>query len=336
MIRTALTRFSTPSSLTAFKANMSTASATSTAGTSRSVTKAVYAHEVSEGVGATVRRSIGTRELRNLTPFLMLDHFKVLPGAGFPDHPHRGMQTVTYLFRGTFKHEDFLGYSGTLTPGDVQWMTAGKGIAHAEMPIFDPDPTKAEPVEGMQLWIDLPQKDKYIEPEYQDRKAEDIPVIHPKDGIEITVLSGDSHGTNGSVTPVGGAWYLGFKLQKPGASVYQPLPEGYNAFIYIVKGKLQVGDDTKAHDKFNLLVLSAKPGESGVTLTRPADDTDAEEAHFVVVAGKPLDQPIVQYGPFVTCSQRQAMEAIMDYQTGKNGFERAVGWKSKIAKDFRG
>ncbi|WVQ76275.1 hypothetical protein IAR50_005940 [Cryptococcus sp. DSM 104548] len=300
---------------------------------SRQVAKTVFAHEVSEGAGARVRRSIGTQQLRNLTPFLMLDHFTIHPGAGFPDHPHRGMQTLTWLFRGIFNHEDFLGNKGQLRAGDVQWMTAGEGIVHSEIPWFDPDPKKREPVEGLQLWIDLPSNMKYIKPEYYDRKSADIPVVIPGEGVKATVLSGESHGTKGTVTPAGGAWYIDFKLETPGASVFQPLPEGYQAFIYLVKGKLQIGDDKKQYDKFNLLVLSTEDGQSGVRLTRSADAGD-EEVHAVLVAGKPLDQPIVQYGPFVVNSQQEARQAIFDYQTGSNGFERAPGWKSDIAKEF--
>ncbi|WVO14816.1 hypothetical protein L204_102455 [Cryptococcus depauperatus] len=313
--------------------SMATSTSSAGAEATRNVSKSVFAHETSEGAGARVRRSIGTKELRNLTPFLMLDHFTVQPGAGFPDHPHRGQQTVTYLFDGVFKHEDFMGYSGTLHKGDVQWMTAGKGVMHSEIPWFDPDPAKREIVTGLQLWIDLPAGDKYMEPNYQDQKAEDIPVTHPVDGVEINVLAGESHGTKGPITPVNDAWFLNFRLQKPGVSFYQHLPQGYNTFIYVVTGKLQVGDDPKVHDKFNLLVLSNAESENGVKLSRPADAGD-EETRFVIVAGKPLDQSVVQYGPFVLNSQKQVMEAIMDFQSGKNGFERAVGWESKIGQEF--
>lgn len=215
MIKPAFIRFTSPSILTTLKANMSTTAATSTAtGASRSITKSVYAHEVSEGAGATVRRSIGTRELRNLTPFLMWVTFNFwatklpildidtqrwrtspkcivnltqysctnfVPQARSFQSPSRCWFSRSpppryadcYLLVPRYLQARGLHSYLSLTPGDVQWMTAGRGIAHAEMPIFDPDPAKAEPVEGMQLWIDLPQKDKYIEPEYQDRKAEE-------------------------------------------------------------------------------------------------------------------------------------------------------------------
>ncbi|WWC85769.1 uncharacterized protein L201_000635 [Kwoniella dendrophila CBS 6074] len=303
---------------------------------SRSVIKAVYANEVSEGVGARVRRSIGSRELRNLSPFLMLDHFTATPGAGFPDHPHRGQTTVTYMIDGMFQHEDFLGNKGLLGPGDVQWMTAGKGIMHSEIPYFDPDPKKAVNPVGMQLWIDLPKEQKFIEPSYQEKKAKDIDVITPSDGVEITVVSGESHGIKGFVRPVGGCWYFNIKLQKPGSRVFQPLPEGWTAFIYIVSGKLQIGVESTVHSKYNTLVLSSQNDQNGVELVRPESATEGEEdTRFVLVAGQPLDQPVVQYGPFVVNTNQQAMEAIKDFQLGRNGFEGAVGWESKIAKEFR-
>ncbi|KAK6905164.1 pirin [Kwoniella mangroviensis CBS 8886] len=304
---------------------------------SRSVVKTVYANEVSEGVGAKVRRSIGSPELRNLSPFLMLDHFRATPGAGFPDHPHRGQTTVTYMIDGMSKHEIFLGDEGLLEPGDVQWMTAGKGIMHSEIPYFDPDPTKAVTPVGLQLWINLPREQKFIEPSYQEKKAKDIDVIIPSDGVEITMISGESHGIKGFVRPVGGCWYFNIRLTKSGAKVFQSIPEGWTTFIYIVSGKIQIGDDPTIHDKFNTSVLSSQNGQSGVHLQRPEGPTDdeEEETRFILVAGLPLDQPVVQYGPFVVNTNRQAMEAIRDFQSGKNGFENAVGWESKIGKEFR-
>ncbi|WVR03465.1 hypothetical protein IAU60_000456 [Kwoniella sp. DSM 27419] len=302
-------------------------------GTSRQVVKSVYANEVSEGAGARVRRSIGSPELRNLSPFLMLDHFRVKKGAGFPDHPHRGQTTVTYMIEGMFQHEDFMGNQGLLGPGDVQWMTAGKGVMHSEMPYFDPDPSKAVDATGMQLWVDLPKEQKFIEPSYQEKKASDITTINPQDGVEITVVSGESHGVTGFVRPVGGCWYFNFKLQKPGATVYQPIPEGWTAFLYIISGKVEVGDGSKTYDQFNTLVLSSEAGQGGVQLRRPESAED-EETRFVLVAGQPLDQPVVQYGPFVLNTQRQAMEAVTDFRMGRNGFEKAVGWESEIGKAF--
>lgn len=293
--------------------------------TSRHPTKVVYAQKTPEGVGATVRRSIGSPSLRNLSPFLMLDHAAVEKGSGFPDHPHRGQSTVTYVLSGMMQHEDFIGNSGRLEPGDVQWMTAGRGIVHSEMPLHE---ETDEDAVALQLWVDLPADKKMIEPSYQEKKAKDIDTIHPKDGVEITVISGESFGTKGFVRPVGGCWFMDIKLQKPGASVFQALPEGWTAFAYVITGQLQVGEEATPIPQFNTVVLSADEGQNGVLLTRPEDAT--EETRFVLIAGEPLEQPVVQMGPFVVCSQREAMEAIRDYQSGTNGFEGAAGWKSEI------
>jgi redox-sensitive bicupin YhaK (pirin superfamily) len=299
----------------------------------RTPAKVVYARETPEGVGATVRRSIGTPALRNLSPFLMLDHATIQPGAGFPDHPHRGQSTVTYVLSGMAEHEDFLGNHGKLSTGDVQWMTAGRGIVHSEMPYFDPDPTKREDSVALQLWVDLPADKKFIEPSYQEKKAKDIDTAYPSKDVQVTVISGESHGVTGFVRPVGGCWYLDFRLKAPGASVFQPLPEGWTAFAYVITGSLQVGEEASPVDHFNTVVLSAENGQNGVLLTRP--EGTADETRFVLIAGEPLDQPVVQYGPFVVTSQREAMEAIRDYQMGANGFERAPHWESKIGEPLR-
>ena len=172
-----------------------------------------------------------------------------------------------------------------------------------------------------------------------------IDTVHPSDGVSITVISGTSHGTTGFVRPVGGCWFFDFKLTKPGAQVFQPLPEGWTAFAYIIKGSLSVGDNSmqsnnadKVHAKHHTLVLSTQPGQNGVLLRRPAAQAggeNEEDTHFVLIAGEPLKQKVVQYGPFVVNTQEQARQAVMDYQMGRNGFEGAPGWKSEIGKAMR-
>lgn len=315
-------------------ATLTTSAAMTSNQTTRTPANIVYARETPEGVGATVRRSIGSMNLRNLTPFLMLDHAAIQEGSGFPDHPHRGQSTVTYVLSGMMQHEDFTGSAGKLLPGDVQWMTAGRGIVHSEMPLFDEDPAKRVPAEALQLWIDLPADKKMIEPSYQEKKAADIDSVQPSDGVDITVISGESHGVTGFVRPVGGCWFMDVKLTKPGASVFQALPEGWTAFAYIITGKLQVGEESTPVDKHNTVVLSAEPGQNGVLLTRPEGTT--EETRFVLIAGEPLlDNTTVQHGPFVVNSRQEVIEAITDYQLGRNGFERAPQWKSKIGSAMR-
>lgn len=265
--------------------------------------------------------------LRNLTPFLMLDHFNVGPGAGFPDHPHRGQTTVTYMLEGKFEHEDFVGHRGIIGPGDLQWMTAGRGIMHAEMPIHEPG--KPNP-QGLQLWLDLPAKMKGVEPSYQEKKASEITTVHPSEDTEIVVISGESHGEKGPVRPLGGCWYFDFKLKKKGAKVWQPLPQGWTSFVYLLTGSLIVSDGPP-QKPYNTLVLSAEPSEDGVWLTSDSD----EETRGVLIAGEPLDQPVVQYGPFVVTSQQEARQAILDFQGAKNGFEKAKTWKSVIGEPMR-
>ncbi|GHJ83694.1 hypothetical protein NliqN6_0096 [Naganishia liquefaciens] len=293
--------------------------------TSRKVTKSVFAIEQKEGAGAVVRRSIGSPALRNLTPFLMLDHFIIRKGAGFPDHPHRGQSTVTYMLEGKVQHEDFAGHTGTIGPGDLQWMVAGKGIMHAEMPLHEegrPDP------QGLQLWIDLPAKDKGIEPLYQEMSSSEITTVRPSPDVEISVISGESHGEKGVVRPVGGCWYLDFKLKSKGAKVFQPLPKGWTSFIYLLSGALTVGGQSEVQNAFHTLVLSADDGEDGVWLEAAEDGL----TRGVLIAGEPLKQHVVQYGPFVTTSVDEARQAVMDFQNAQNGFERAKHWRSEIGK----
>lgn len=292
---------------------------------SRNVVKKVFAVETSEGAGARVRRSIGSMNLRNLTPFLMLDHFHVSEGAGFPDHPHRGQATVTYMLEGSSRHEDSAGHAGTIETGGVQWMCAGKGIIHAEMPVHGkgvPEPR------GLQLWVDLPKEFKMVEPSYQELSPEAIPTAQPegKDGgIDIKVISGKSHGVESPVRPLGGCWFFHVTMKNAGTTMFQDIPAGWTAFVYIWKGSVNVGESSLVYDTFNTLVLSNEDGETGVQLTAGMDDTQ-----FVLIAGEPLDQTVFQYGPFVMTNQEEIQKTLMDYRTGRNGFEKAHTWKSKI------
>ncbi|MCJ1324062.1 hypothetical protein MMC10_000724 [Thelotrema lepadinum] len=294
----------------------------------RKVNKAFLAIEQSEGAGARVRRSIGTPKLRNFSPFLMLDHFTIHPGAGFPDHPHRGQETITYLLKGAVDHEDFAGNAGTIYAGDLQFMTAGKGIMHAEMPNQGFDD-----IVGMQLWVDLPAKLKACEPRYRDLKADEIPTINVDDDkVTIKVISGQSHGTDSvqelAYTPV---WLLDVEI-KPGGSVTQALPAGWNAFAYTLEGTANfgVGKDKQSVGQYHNVVFEQEGDE--VVVEVPAEAKQG--ARFILVAGLPLDQKVVQYGPFVLNSQQDVYQAMMDYQTHSNGFERASGWESKIGKSM--
>ncbi|KAJ7644649.1 RmlC-like cupin domain-containing protein [Roridomyces roridus] len=291
----------------------------------RSVTKKVLAVETPEGVGAIVRRSIGTAGLRNLTPFLMLDHFHVRQG-GFPDHPHRGQSTVTYMLQGASDHEDSMGHKGRIEAGGVQWMVAGRGIMHSEMPAHDPD--LPYPI-GLQLWVNLPKQFKMVEPSYQELGPTNIPTAYPAGpdgGVKVKVISGLSHGVESPVRPLGGCWYFHYTFDKEGVDVFQDLPSGWTAFIYILKGRLVIGNETLPQEEYHTLVLSADSTETGVRLKSASPDTE-----FMLAAAEPIDEPIVQYGPFVMNTNEEIQQTIRDYQTGKNGFESAHTWKSSIA-----
>lgn len=294
----------------------------------RGIQKVFEAIEQSEGAGATVRRSIGTPRLRNFTPFLMLDHFSVGVGAGFPDHPHRGQETITYLLSGAVDHEDFAGHKGTIETGDLQFMTAGRGIVHAEMPHDNGD---GSPNVGMQLWVDLPKDLKACEPRYRDLKAKEIPVAHADDGkVTVKVISGRSYGVDSvqelAYTPV---WLLDITIQ-PGGKIVQPLPAGWNSFAYTLEGKVtfDTGATSQEVPQYHNVVLEQKGDQ--IIAQVPSDAEGA--ARFILVAGMPLDQPVVQYGPFVLTDPSQVRQALMDYSSHSNGFELAEGWASEIGK----
>ncbi|KAG1756835.1 RmlC-like cupin domain-containing protein [Suillus paluster] len=204
-------------------------------------------------------------------------------------------------------------------------MCAGKGIIHAEMPVQGkgvPEPR------GLQLWVDLPKEFKMVEPSYQELGPESIPTAYPEGedgGISIKVISGKSHGVESPVRPLGGCWFFHVTMKNAGATMFQDIPAGWTAFVYIWKGAVNVGESGPVNDAFHTLVLSNNDGETGVQLTAANDDTQ-----FVLIAGEPLDQTVFQYGPFVMTNQEEIQKTLMDYRTGRNGFEKAHTWKSKI------
>lgn len=297
----------------------------------RAIRQAFLAIEQGEGAGARVRRSIGTAKLRNFSPFLMLDHFTIGRGAGFPDHPHRGQETITYLLSGGVDHEDFAGNKGTIGPGDLQFMTAGKGIMHAEMPHENED---GSPNVGMQLWVDLPSKLKLCDPRYRDLRANEIPTATVDDGrVSVKVISGQSHGVDSvrdlAYTPI---WLLDVSI-KPGGRISQSLPQGWNAFAYTLEGTTVFGsnDSTQLVKQYHNVVFD----QEGDYVEMSVPDNAESGSRIFLVAGQPLDQQVVQYGPFVLNSREQVYQAMMDYQTASNGFERVRGWESEIGKRMR-
>lgn len=285
----------------------------------RQVAKSFVASIQPEGDGAKVRRSIGGMKARNFTPFLMLDHL-VQTGGGFPDHPHRGQETITYVLNGQVDHEDFTGSKGTIYSGDLQFMTAGKGIVHAEMPRVDSEGNEPE---IMQLWVDLPIDLKACEPRYRDLKAKEIPVARPDDKVEVKVISGESYGVQSlqdlAYTPV---VYYDFNV-KAGGQVSQHVDEDYNVFLYILHGAIKINGETDIPEHYT--VLFETKGNS-------IEFTAVEDTRLILVGGKQLQQPVVQHGPFVETSREKVRDAFMDYQKGQNGFERIHGWSSQIGR----
>ncbi|KAK8203913.1 RmlC-like cupin domain-containing protein [Phyllosticta capitalensis] len=299
----------------------------------RRIQQKFLAIEQAEGAGARVRRSVGTAKLRNFSPFLMLDHFTISPGSGFPDHPHRGQETITYLLQGAVDHEDFAGNAGRINAGDLQFMTAGRGIMHAEMPAQNAD---GSPNVGMQLWVDLPRRLKDCEPRYRDLRASEIPEwTAPDASVRVKVISGRRRDVESvaelAYTPV---WLLDVTMQ-PGASFTQALPTGFNAFAYMLSGSAAFSDgpapsSSQVVPQYHNVVFGSE-GDGVAASVAP----DAKEpARFILVAGLPLDQPIVQYGPFVVSSREEAYQAMMDFRGYQNGFERARDWESEIGKNM--
>jgi hypothetical protein len=280
----------------------------------RLIVKSIVSMAQSEGNGARVRRSIGSAKLHNFDPFLLLDEFYVDPPAGFPDHPHRGFETVTYMLKGKFKHEDFAGHKGSIGPGDLQWMTAGRGIVHAEMP------ASRETSHGLQLWVNLPGKDKLCEPAYQEMLDAEVPraVV---EGAEVKIIAGEAFGVDAKVVTRTPIIYLDVKLQ-PGKSLEHAVKDTYNGFVYVLEGSGTFGANQKHSDAHTTLVMG-----NGSALDVQAGD---QGLHYVLIAGEPIGEPVVQYGPFVMTTNEEIMQAMRDYQTNSNGFERARTFQSSI------
>ncbi len=265
----------------------------------RSIKLVIKSNETPEGDGFVVHRSFPSRSIRNLDPFLLLDEMgplDLLPyeSKGFPEHPHRGFVTVTYMLEGRFEHKDSQGNSGKLGPGDVQWMTAGSGLVHSEMPEKEFSKTGGR-LHGFQLWINLRKTDKWIKPDYQDVPSTRIPQVSTPDGkVSARVIAGnylDAKAVINTLTPI---LYLHFTLQ-PGGQVVQSVPENYNAFAYVIGGEGLFGKDKTAVGEKNLIVFE---NDGEIISIRELDDAKSP-LDVLLIAGMPLNEPIVQYGPFV-------------------------------------
>jgi redox-sensitive bicupin YhaK (pirin superfamily) len=281
----------------------------------RSVRRIVTGMPTSDGAGVKLRRVIGQPQLPDLDPFLMLDEFGTDRAedyiAGFPEHPHRGFETVTYMLDGRMRHRDNHGNEGVLVPGSVQWMTAGRGLVHSEMP-----EQQEGRMRGFQLWLNLPARDKMTAPRYQEFGPERIPVVSPAHGVTVKVIAGRVADTTGPISqPATDPTYLDIALE-PGAEFVQSLPADYAAFLYVFEGTLQAGAgaDASAVRTHELAVLS-----EGVEIRLKGTSAGAggKTARAILVAGRPLREPVAKYGPFVMNTRAELQQAFDDYQSGR-------------------
>jgi redox-sensitive bicupin YhaK (pirin superfamily) len=274
----------------------------------RKVIRVARGVPASDGAGVKLTRVIGTQGLQNLDPFLMLDAFGSDTAgdylAGFPDHPHRGFETVTYMLEGRMQHQDNKGNKGDLGPGSVQWMTAGRGIVHSEMPLQE-----SGRMAGFQLWVNLPAKDKMCEPRYQDIPAGDVPVVKSETGATVKVLAGTYGGVEGPVKAVATEpTYFDVTLDPQGAFAVS-LEENHTSFAYVFEGEVSFGDEATLVKQGQLAVFSTGAGLKAAG--------GAAGGRFILLAGKPLKEPIAQYGPFVMNTMDEIRQAVTDFQDGK-------------------
>lgn len=275
---------------------------------SRSIERQVTGIATSDGAGVKLTRVLTGKLQQRLDPFLMLDAFGSDDPddyiAGFPDHPHRGFETITYMLAGRMRHRDSAGNEGLLENGGVQWMTAGRGVIHSEIPEQEDGV-----MEGFQLWLNLPSQRKMIEPWYRDIASAEIPEYLTTDGVAVRVIAGDSNGVPGAVSrELTEPLYLDIHLPA-GATFSTALPVTHNAFIYVYRGAVNVGDTKVGVQRMG--ILNNAPDADGVTLGAE------EDARLILVAGRPLNEDIVQYGPFVMNTQEQIHDAINDFRSGR-------------------
>lgn len=281
---------------------------TETVTRSRSVEFITAGKETSDGAGVKLTRVLTQQLQRRLDPFLMLDAFASDDPddyiGGFPDHPHRGFEAVTYMVAGRMRHRDSAGHEGLLESGGMQWMTAGRGAVHSEIP-----EQEEGVMEGFQLWLNLPAADKMAPPWYRDFSAADLPRFVAEHGAEVSILAGESHGVAGAVSRAATQpLYLDIHLPA-GSSFAQSLPAAHNAFMYVYRGELNIAG--KAVAAGHMAVLGDGAEADGVVVD------SALGARVLLIAGRPLNEPIAQYGPFVMNTEQQIYEAISDFRNGR-------------------
>src|SRR5215813_1478770 len=276
----------------------------------RPVSHVVTPEPVVEGAGVHLRRSIGTRRLDHLDPFLLLDHFESAQPAdyeaGFPYHPHRGIETVTLVRKGEVKHGDSLGHKGSIGAGDIQWMTSGSGIMHEEMPQVRP-----EGIAGLQIWLNLPAREKMSRPKYRDLQARRLSDTKTEDGASIRVIAGDAQGGQlvGPVEGLAVAPKFIDVVLTPGATFREEVPRGHTAFAYVDHGEVRFGADGKATQAPSLVIF----GEGDVVEA----SAGAAGGRFLLAAARPLNEPIARYGPFVMNTRAEIEQTLDDLRSGR-------------------
>lgn len=278
----------------------------------RSVTAIVDTVRVLEGGGFPVRRPFPTAKLDHIDPFLLLDHFGPIAwgpnqAIGAPAHPHRGFETVSYILEGAMQHRDSAGNHGELGPGDVQWMTAGAGVIHSELP--DPEfKRRGGVMHGFQIWVNLPAAAKMMAPRYQEVRKAEIPIARSDDGkVEVKVIAGEALGVHAKIDTITPILYQHWTLE-PGGSIVAGVPAGYRGMVYVFAGALEVAGQRVEEGQL------ARLSDDGETIEFSAG---GERAELLLLAGVPLDEPVARHGPFVMNTREQLVEAFEDYQAGR-------------------
>jgi redox-sensitive bicupin YhaK (pirin superfamily) len=288
---------------------------------SRSISQIIKSETTQDGEGVTLNRSFPNNLLSEFDPFLLLDEIgptDLIPGKqkGFPDHPHRGFETVTYLLEGKFEHKDSQGHTGIINSGDVQWMTAGSGVIHSELPEKEFSKYGGK-LHGFQLWVNLPKSNKMMKPRYQEIPRSKIPTVTTEDGnVIVKLIAGEALGSKAVIDTITPIMYMHFKLES-GSSIVQPIPKEYNVFAYIIKGKgiVERKNNNKIIERGNLVIFD----KYGKEVYIKAVEDSKIPLELLLIGGIPIREPIARYGPFVMNTQQEIYEAIEDYRNGQLG-----------------
>ena len=280
----------------------------------RPIKKSSKARPTMEGAGVHLHRVFGFGDTEPFDPFLMMDDFRNDDPQqyqnGFPWHPHRGIETITYVLKGTVDHGDSLGNVGTLGDGDVQWMTTGSGLIHSEL-VTEKFKKSGGIMQGLQIWVNLPQKNKKVKPWYQHIKKNNIPSVTENTNIEIKVLVGEINGTKSKVQTYSPVSIFDIQFTKPDMTKFN-IDKEQNLMIYIIDGQLQFNEEDKIAHKGDMIYFDQSSDEIQLT-------SISEKGSYLVLAGKPLKEPVARYGPFVANTEGEIKQAMMDYQEGKMG-----------------